>query len=233
MAEPTLWLLGGLDPTGGAGLLRDFATARAVRPGLATRSVVTAFTMQGHGAPAKARAVAIEDVRWQLGAGPAPAAVKIGLVPQLLVEEVVAFVDRWRVPVVVDPVIAASDGGALGSEPASLRPLLDRATLVTPNCDEARVLDLRGSVLRKNISDDPEVVVDVLVHAGQSHRFERPRALGPDPRGTGCALSTAITAALATGDDLHTAVASAIAWLDRARADLPISPGTPRPARSC
>jgi hydroxymethylpyrimidine/phosphomethylpyrimidine kinase len=217
MSEPVLWLLGGLDPTGGAGVLRDFATARAVRPELATRSVVTAFTIQGHGAPAISRAVDVEDLRWQLSAGPAPTAVKIGLVPQLVVEEVVAFVDRFDVPVVVDPVLAASDGGALGADPASLRPLLERAMLVTPNRAEARVLDLRGSVLRKNAGDDPHVVVDVLAHAGQEHRFERPRTAGPDPRGTGCALATAIAAALATGDDLVGAVSSAIAWLDAVR----------------
>lgn len=217
MADAALWLLGGLDPTGGAGLLRDFATARSIRPQLPTRSVATAFTMQGHGQPAIARAVAREELTFQLAHGPAPTAIKIGLVPRELVEVVVAFVDRWRVAVVVDPVLAASDGGDLGADPIELRPLLDRATLVTPNRAEAAVVEAR-SLLRKNVEDDPNVVVDVLATRGAEHRFVRPRVPGPDPRGTGCSLSTAIAAGLATGDDLHTAVASAIAWLDDVRA---------------
>ena len=216
MGDAVLWLLGGLDPTGGAGLLRDFATARAVRPQLATRSVATALTVQGHGAPAIARAVSREDLRFQLE-GPPPSAIKIGLVPRELVDVVVAFVDRWRAPVVVDPVLVASDGGDLGADAIALRPLLDRATLVTPNRAEAAVLGPCVNVLRKNAEDDPHVVVDILVVGDREHRFARPRAAGPDPRGTGCALATAIAAALAGGDDLHAAVASAIAWLDDAR----------------
>jgi hydroxymethylpyrimidine/phosphomethylpyrimidine kinase len=236
-----VWLLGGLDPTGGAGLLRDFATARAFGPSLRTRSVVTAFTMQGHGGPARARAVSVDELRFQLNEGPDPAAIKIGLVPRELVDEVVAFVDRHRVPVVVDPVMVASDGGALGSDPDALRPLLERATLVTPNRDEAARLELRGAVLHKNVGDDPNLVVDVLVEGAARHRFERPRNTGPDPRGTGCALATAIACGLALGDDLHDAVANAIAWLDHARAHTlalgsdghQLSPSTRRPARSC
>ena len=212
-----LWLLGGLDPTGGAGLLRDFATARAFEPSLRTRSVVTAFTMQGHGGPAHARAVSVDELRFQFDEGPSPAAIKIGLVPHELVDDLVVFVDRHRVPVVVDPVLVASDGGALGSDPDALRPLLERATLVTPNRDEAARLQLRGAVLHKNVGDDPDLVVDVLVEGAARHRFERPRIHGPDPRGTGCALATAIACGLARSHALHDAVVSAIAWLDRAR----------------
>ena len=54
---------------------------------------------------------------------------------------------------------------------------------------------------------DPRRPVDIEPHV----------ATGPDPRGTGCALATAIACGLARGDDLHDAVANAIAWLDTAR----------------
>ena len=215
MADGVLWLLGGLDPTGGAGLHRDWATAQAVRPKLATRSVVTALTVQGHGGPAQGRAV--DDLAWQLDVGPRPAAIKIGLVPAAVVGDVAAFLRRHPVPVVLDPVLRASDGGALGSDAVALGPLIELATVVTPNRDEASLLPPADGQLRKDVDGDPSRVTDVLIYRGAEHRFERARQPGPDVRGTGCALATAIAAMLATGDGVVDAVRASIEWLDEAR----------------
>ncbi|HWB82183.1 MAG TPA: bifunctional hydroxymethylpyrimidine kinase/phosphomethylpyrimidine kinase, partial [Nannocystaceae bacterium] len=49
------------------------------------------------------------------------------------------------------------------------------------------------------------------------HDFVRTRVSGVDPRGTGCALATAIACALGRGEALIDACAQAIAWLDEAR----------------
>ena len=140
-------------------------------------------------------------------------------------------------PVVVDPVLATSRGGSLWEgEPADLMPLLRRATLVTPNASEAgelaghpvetgagaeaaaRFLIARidlGAVLVKggHIDEAETTVTDVLVTPDSSRRWSRPRVPGPAPRGTGCALATAIAVELGRGRDLPAAVEAAGAWL--------------------
>lgn len=221
-----LVLIGGLDPTGGAGVLRDFATARHVAPTVSTRTVVSAWTRQGHGGPAEMVFVGAAEFSRQLAAiPPRVAAVKVGVLPP---EGVAACCAWWeeqgRPPLVVDPVLWASDGGRLG-EARALEPLFARASLVTPNLLEAGSIGVedwgqrfRSALLLKgghaSGSDD---VRDRLLHATGDRDFVRERRAGPDVRGTGCALATAIAAGLARGEALDEAVAAAIAWLDEAR----------------
>src|SRR5690606_33528134 len=124
------------------------------------------------------------------------------------------------VPVVLDPVLAASDGGDLGARVDVLQNVLkdmsEETWIITPNRREAAALagcaqddpDLalrvgerlgRAAVLVKDIAGDREWVRDVICRSGQLCDFERPRVQGPDPRGTGCALATAIACGLAHG----------------------------------
>lgn len=232
----SLWLLGGHDPTHGAGLYRDLMTARQLAPELRRRFAVTALTEQGHGRPAVAHPVASARLRARVRGWPRPRAIKVGLVPDALVSTVVELVADAGAPVVVDPVLRASDGGALGASAAGLRPLLRRAAVVTPNRAEARALAPEGGddgerlaaavardlvgvavLLKDGHGRDPQRVVDRLVLGGRSVALDRPRRPGPDPRGTGCALATAIAVGLARGEALEAAVRRAVAWLDEAR----------------
>jgi len=237
-----------MDPTGGAGVWRDAWTLRAVDPDLVAAVVVTALTRQGHGRPAIARAVEperfglnLERAVGRLAA--APDAVKIGLLPRDAAPVLAAalrepaFAD---VPVVLDPVLRASDGGALGADLEGYGNLVGRVGLWTPNGDEARIwLEgrswrqlpelLRGPVLLKgghalsgpdatDRAPDGDTVHDRLLFSdGRVRDYMRPRAPGPDVRGTGCALASAVTAHLARGAPVELAVTRAIAWLDEAR----------------
>lgn len=247
--RPVLWLLGGLDPTGGAGILRDVWTARALLPEVEVGAVVSAWTWQGAGAPARAEARALGRIAEELAALPRPDAIKVGLVPaslvaaglvQLLLEASAAA------PIIVDPVLVATDGGELGAGPSELLSLGRIAALVTPNLGEAAALagggegrgpeELLGRLggrtglagpawlLKGGHSGSADEVVDHLWERGELRAFRRPRRAGPDPRGTGCALATAIAVGLARraasgGDEapLAASVGEAIAWLDRAR----------------
>ncbi|HVR61159.1 MAG TPA: PfkB family carbohydrate kinase, partial [Polyangia bacterium] len=201
----------GIDPDGGAGLVRDILTGAAL--GVAVAAVGTAWTQQQPGRvvvePRAADAVG-EALSEALARHPA-AAVKIGMVGRVDVATAIARALETAPgrPVIVDPVLAASGGGALWSgAPADLLPLLRRATLVTPNVVEAAALSgkpvgdpeqavaaaqvLRGqgvaAVLIKggHLGDTPATVTDILVDAGGVRRFSRPRVAGPTPRGTGC-----------------------------------------------
>jgi hydroxymethylpyrimidine/phosphomethylpyrimidine kinase len=138
-------------------------------------------------------------------------------------------------PIVVDPVFYATDGGDLGATAAGLIALLQRATIVTPNRSEAVVLagehddedalvstvaeglGAAAVLLKGGHARSPAVVTDRLWCEGRISRFTRPRLPGPDPRGTGCALATALACALAEGKGLVDAATEAIGWLDRVR----------------
>jgi hydroxymethylpyrimidine kinase/phosphomethylpyrimidine kinase len=239
---PIIVVVGGVDPGGGAGLLRDVATVAAL--GARPHAVETAWTEQGPSlhrveprAPDAVRAALAESL-----ATLRPAAVKIGMaVGPATATAIVAALGDYLGPVVVDPVLATSRGGALwAGAPCELLPLLRRATLVTPNAVEAaalaerpvvtagnaeaagrwlieaeklRAVLIKGGHLGTDLEQGAATVVDVLVTASGTERFSRPRVRGPSPRGTGCALASAIAVNLGRGRALSAAVAEAGAWL--------------------
>jgi hydroxymethylpyrimidine/phosphomethylpyrimidine kinase len=228
-------LIGGLDPTGGAGLLRDAWVVDERAPMLEKLVVCTAITRQGHGGPATHACTDPAPLARQLArvaAHPELRAVKLGMVPSGAIGPVIDLVVSLRSRahaarpwIVCDPVLAASDGGRLGAQIDQLRALASRVDLLTPNLAEREQLEAAGplgqvAVLCKGeaVPDRPDRIRDRLRHGdGDDLWFERPRLTGPDPRGTGCALASAIACELASGRSLVTAVVSGIAWLDGAR----------------
>ncbi|WP_106094072.1 bifunctional hydroxymethylpyrimidine kinase/phosphomethylpyrimidine kinase [Enhygromyxa salina] len=236
-----LAIIGGMDPTGGAGLLRDEWTIAQRAPELEVLAVCTAVTRQGHGAPASSASADADTLARELADAasyPQLRAVKLGMIPADRVEQILAFLAslRAREPrplVVCDPVIAASDGGRLGPSSRALFELAARVDLLTPNQSEARQLLEHGplpsttATLFKGeaVEDRPDRIRDRLQQAGAAQFvLERPRVSGPDPRGTGCALASAIACELARGRSLITAVVAGVAWLDGARRRLTPGP---------
>lgn len=155
---PSVVVIAGLDPMGGAGLLADVAVIRSA--GLHACGVVTASTIQGgNQAAAIGEIIAPRVIAAQLARltrvraqKAAIAAIKIGLVPNVATATTIA---GWlktvpNVPVVWDPVLGASSGGALvkGSVAAIakiLAPALRQKTrrdraVITPNFAEALAL---------------------------------------------------------------------------------------------
>ncbi len=116
-------------------------------------------------------------------------------------------------------------GGPLwAAQPRELLPLLRRATLVTPNADRGGALagrargdGRRGRGGRPAAGREPSgsppcwsregtwrsaagTIIDVLVtRIGRRALHAAPRVPGPSPRGTGCALATAIAVELGRG----------------------------------
>jgi hydroxymethylpyrimidine/phosphomethylpyrimidine kinase len=236
---PLVVAVGGLDPTGGAGIIRDALTATAL--GAGAHVVGTAWTEQGdavHSVEPRDPSRLSAAVRHAVAR--APGAVKIGMVPNgLAASAIVEGLAQYVGPVVFDPVLASSRGRVLFEGTITdILPLLRRATLITPNAPEAaklsgapvgavdeaeaaaRALRALGAaaVLIKggHMGGVSEPVVDLLVDGLGPRRFERPRFAGQVPRGTGCALATAIAIGLARGGALDRAVDAATAWLARA-----------------
>lgn len=241
LAKPVILAIGGFDPTGGAGVVRDFLTARSL--GADARLIPAAWTEQSPagvvGIEPRERLALTAAIRWAWqDAAAAPresVVVKIGMVPDgPAAAAIVEGLDGFAGAVVLDPVLRASSGGALYTgDVAALVELGRRATVVTPNASEAAllsgmpvrdaqdaavagaVLGSRGwaAVLVKGGHLEGGDAVDVLVRGGEARRFQARRWPGPSVRGTGCALATAIAVGLGRGLALEIAVSDAKRWL--------------------
>lgn len=230
--------IAGSDPSGGAGLQADLKTFHQF--GVYGTAVVTLVTVQntvrtsrmetlGAGLVAEQIDAVLEDL--------APRAIKTGALGTAAIVEAVAS-RKFACPLVVDPVMIGKHGVPLMDADARFalrRLLLPRASLVTPNLDEAaelagievcdpeamreaakRIADFGvASVLIKggHLKGD---AVDVLWHDGVFTEFRSARLETRHTHGTGCTYSAAITACLARGLSLPAAVDKAKAFVHEA-----------------
>jgi len=236
--------IAGSDPTGGAGLQLDLQVFRAL--GVHGCAVPTALTVQDTAKVHKVLPlfpnVLTEQLRVLLRDVP-PHAVKLGMLATDDVLRAVALglelVRRLPIPLVIDPVLRASDGTLLLERRAlgGLRALMRGAVLVTPNLAEAEALCERDVSTRAGIESAARHLVGelganaALVKGGHRERdaddclalrsgaeielrwLAGARIPGGDVHGTGCALSAAIAARLARGDELIAAVENARAFV--------------------
>ena len=201
-------------------------------------SVVTLITVQNTLGVTQVYPLAPELVLAQLQAVLAdlkPAALKTGaLGDDGLIEALAADAPRWQVPLILDPVLFSKNGTRLTH--ANPRPLFPFATLITPNLSEASALtgcavntlaDMQDaaqalgqqgarSVLVKGGHLPGDESVDLLWHEGRFTNFPAPRVATPHTHGTGCTFSAAITALLACGLPLMSAVDRAKAYITQA-----------------
>ncbi|AXT27751.1 bifunctional hydroxymethylpyrimidine kinase/phosphomethylpyrimidine kinase [Ruegeria sp. AD91A] len=240
--------IAGSDSGGGAGIQADLKAMSAL--GVFGASVITAVTAQNtqavtavHGIPLDVIAAQIETVLSDLDVK----AVKIGM---LATPEIIHTVARglavFEGPVVLDPVMIAKSGDALLAKEAvrTLRDvLLPMATVLTPNLPEAACLLNTQSaetpeemaeqgqalcalgadaVVMKGGHGSGDICHDMLIDpSGTVAEFQAPRQDTKNTHGTGCTLSSSITAGLANGLALRGAVAQAHDYLQGAiaRAD--------------
>lgn len=225
--------IAGSDSGGGAGVQADLKTLAAL--GCFGMSAITALTAQNtrgvtaiHAVPAEFLRLQIDAVMTDIGAG----AVKIGMLHAAdIVRTVAQAIDRHQMRrVVLDPVMASATGANLIEDDAQsslVGELFPRATLITPNLDEAafllgrsittmeemvpaaQALQRQGAhaVLLKGGHLKGENVADVLVQQSEAPRvFTAPRIATRNLHGAGCTLSSAVAAYLALGQTLAGAV---------------------------
>ena len=243
---PRVLLLGGLDPSGGAGLTLDAVVA--AWHGAEPLPIAVTWTEQNRRGFRRCEPVPAPWWRGALAAVAADgpfAAVKLGLLGDPATVRAIA--DWLRTlppdtPIVVDPVLGATTGGfAPGPELAAAyrRELLPLATVFTPNLPELAAIggDVAAllatgarSVLVKGGHGSGADADDVLWQVDGATTFRRPRLPTGPVRGTGCALATAIACQLALGVEPAAACAAAGDWLaGLLRALGPVVPGAPSP----
>jgi hydroxymethylpyrimidine/phosphomethylpyrimidine kinase len=238
---PVALSIAGSDSGGGAGIQADVkAFARA---GVHGATAITAITVQNTVGVSAVAAVAPEIVAGQIRAVAEDLgvdAVKIGMLGDVAtIEAVAAALDALAAgtPVVHDPVMVAESGARLLAADAvdALRSLVvPRATVLTPNLDEARVLagdeTLDGlELLRALHALGPDVVVvtgghrqaAVDLYFDGEQVVELPGERHPDgaAHGSGCTHSSTLAARLALGDQPLAAARRARAVAAEAVAD--------------
>jgi len=244
--------IAGSDPSGGAGMQADMAVF--TRLGLHPMGVATASTVQNSTGVKRVVPLADEVLREQIDAildDMPPQAIKTGMLAGDRTVRVVldALRPHPTIPLVVDPVRQASSGAELISDQGFQRlkaELLARATVITPNREEAEMLldspihtleaaiDAARALGRQTAVlltgghlDTGATLTDILV-TDTVTLFRHPRHPGPSPHGTGCALSAALAAYLAMGMPMVQAVGRALGYMDRAVAGAS-RPGKGRP----
>ncbi len=235
--------IAGSDSGGGAGVQADLKTFAALGVhGLTAIAALTAQTTRGVSAvELPSLGFLREQIRCLLEDFDVRA-IKIGMLADAERIRCVADVlaTRPEIPVVLDPVMVASSGARLLAADAidALREsLLPRATVITPNLAEAEVLvnrslpdadacaraaaELLGAgarwvLMKGGHLDEGERVHDRLFGGDiEPLVWSQPR-LDLAPHGTGCTLSSAIAASMASGMDVPSAVDRAVRFVHRA-----------------
>lgn len=233
--RPIVLSIAGFDPTGGAGVLADVKTFE--QHNCLGMAILTGNTNQTEKDFISVDWIAKEKIVSQL----LPilknyrvSSVKIGIVENLETLSGILEVIRdssASVPVVWDPVLAASSGFELhdGFDRALLEEMLKSVNLVTPNVNEARKLmgeedeieaafqlGNHTSVLLKGGHSAVRLGIDLLIEnripreiAGTINRKLRPK------HGSGCILSAAIASNLALGAGLPEACQNAKNYIER------------------
>lgn len=232
--KPVVVVFAGHDPSGGAGIQADIEAIASL--GCHAATVITALTVQdtrnvsAFETVSPAMLIAQADT---LLADITPAAFKIGMIGSAENARAIAAIlkKHHRIPVVIDPVLAAGGGSALASSELLLAlrdELFPLATLITPNSPEARALAtdadtlaacaqalLAGGCAHVLITGghEPGEEVTSRLYGGRGELSQHhwPRLPG-EFHGSGCTLASAIAALLAQGADIGSAVDEALAY---------------------
>jgi hydroxymethylpyrimidine/phosphomethylpyrimidine kinase len=238
VTTPRILIIAGSDSGGGAGIQADIKSVTML--GGHAMTAVTAVTAQNtlgvqavHAVPADIVRAQIESVVSDIGVD----AVKIGMIGSARTVDAVAdAIARLDVPIVFDPVMVATSGSVLADDAtiAAFERLMGRATLVTPNLPELRVLSpdadssvagmatalaarTGAEVLAKGGHDAGATIADRLFdRAGIVAEWTNSRIDTRHTHGTGCTLASGIAAGLGAGLGLEPAIARAIRFVRRA-----------------
>jgi hydroxymethylpyrimidine/phosphomethylpyrimidine kinase len=222
---PIALTIAGSDPSGGAGIQADLKTFHQF--GVYGEAVITLVTVQNTRRVSRVEALpptliveqieaVLEDIR--------PGAAKTGALGSADVVRVVArAAAAFDFPLVVDPVMISKHGASLMTGEARqvlIDELIPRSYLITPNIHEAKALTgtavLRDAAERLHALGAQHVLIkgghsngpatDILFTGHEFMDFTAERIDTPHTHGTGCTYSAAITAELAKGVPLVTAV---------------------------
>ena len=230
---PRILIIAGSDSGGGAGIQADIKTVTVL--GGHAMTAVTAITAQNtlgvtavHPVPAELILAQIDAVVSDIGVD----AVKIGMIGSAFAAEQVARrLEQLKqvqpaLPIVFDPVMAATSGAPLADDAtiAAFGRLMAIATIATPNLPELKRLTAEEdpvaaalslvsehgcAVLIKGGHEEGDALADALIETDNMTSWQGQRIDTTSTHGTGCTLASAIALFLAEGASLSDAVGRA------------------------
>ena len=233
--------IAGSDSGGGSGIQADLKTFASLD--VHGTCVITTVTAQNPEAVQSIHVLPAKMVREQIDSvvdAFAPAACKTGMLSSAaIIREVERFFRRHRLPLIVDPVMAATSGARLLQKSAfdELKKLLRVATLITPNVPEAERLlgrPIRSEEAMRIAAKElhEQFGCAVVVKGGHLRGVKSAADIFFDGKtellltapyikcgaihGTGCTYSAAVTAYLAGGSSLSKAVQQAKEYITKA-----------------
>ena len=228
--RPTVLNIVGNDSAGMAGLAMDTRTQNVL--GVHSASVITSNTAQNNDQVYAINAVDNDVLKSQLNAAftlPIDV-IKTGLIASPnQVSAIASGVEKYNLPLVCDPVLAASSGEFFSNEEfveTLKNDLIPLATIVTPNISEAEKLTGISIRSSQDIIDAAQAILnfgakavivkgghlagnwsqDYFLNTDRSFWLSSKRIDSVNTRGTGCAFASSIASALALGYSIYDAV---------------------------
>lgn len=253
--RPTVLCFSGLDPSGGAGLQADIEAIG--QSGAHAAIACTAITIQNSqhvfGFEATSKDLLLAQANAVVNDLPIRC-VKSGMLGTTAnISALAEFLSEHPDYLyVLDPVLVANSGGALGNQVTlvtAFEALIPYATIITPNTVELRALtgidDLtlateklfamgaKAVLVKGGHEDTPDYIQNSLYIAGELINETRCPRLEGEYHGSGCSLASFIAGRLALGDTLKTAVQHAETWLFGVlkQAESPVKNGQKIPKR--
>ncbi len=228
--HPVVLSFSGHDPSGGAGIQADIEAL--ISHHCHPCSVITALTEQDTGNVHRLIPLPPEDILAQarrLLHDMPVAVIKIGLLGHVETAQIIGeiLLQYPKIPVVLDPVLAAGGGASLASGGLiqAILDLLPLCTIVTPNSEEARKLMPDSGILEQCGIDLSALGCNYVLITGtheqtaavSNHLFQKGRCietydwnrLPESYHGSGCTLAASIAALLAQGLDPGNAIQEA------------------------
>ena len=222
-------IIAGSDSSGGAGIQADIKTITSL--GSYAMTAITAVTAQNTTGVKSIVGIDPKEISKQIlftCRDIKPDAIKIGMLQsESVIKSVINSLKLIRVSkIVLDPVMVAKGGARLLNNKAMnilKKTLISKVSLITPNIPEAEVLtDLKikstqdmiraanilllmgaKNVLIKGGHLKSKVVKDIFVNKKETRFFMNKRIKTMNTHGTGCTLSSAITAFFSCGKLLN------------------------------
>lgn len=233
LKTPVVFSIAGFDPSGGAGIAADLKTFENC--GVYGRGILSALTFQNEREYQATASFRLEDIISQLELQfryAIPHYIKLGLLPD---KEILFSLTDYliqKVPdikIIWDPILRSSSGFSFHASLLLPERFLRQLYLITPNTDELKQLFsknpeisalqeickyYRFHLLWKGGHNAEAVSVDRLISPDAVHCFTVERNMY-QKHGTGCVLSSAVTAYLAQGYSLAEACRKAQVYVSR------------------
>ena len=234
-------IIAGSDSSGGAGIQADIKTITSL--GSYAMTAITAVTTQNTTGVKDVISIKPDIIKSQIiftCKDIKPNAIKIGMLhSSKVILSVTKALSKIRISkIVLDPVMVAKGGTRLINKSAvnTLKKLINKAYLITPNIPEAEVLtDMKirsvkdtisagkillkigvKNVLIKGGHKESKFIEDVLLKKNKVVIFKNRKIKTRNTHGTGCTLSSAITTFLSCGKPLKKSCELGIKYVNQA-----------------